>query len=239
LEAEEMAQNEKTPLIQLENIYKQYTLAGETFNALDGVSLSVYKGDFMAIVGPSGSGKSTLMNVLGCLDQPSSGKYILDGAEVEELSQNKLAVIRNTKIGFIFQSFHLLPKLKAIENVELPLIYRGMPAGERRRRAIEALQKVGLGEKMYHIPNQLSGGQQQRVAIARALAGVPPLLLADEPTGALDSKTSRDVIALLKELNAEGNTIVLITHDPNVAAQAKRVVRIQDGKLTEERTEAS
>jgi len=234
-----MAQNEKTPLIQLENIYKQYTLAGETFNALDGVSLSVYKGDFMAIVGPSGSGKSTLMNVLGCLDQPSSGKYILDGAEVEELSQNKLAVIRNTKIGFIFQSFHLLPKLKAIENVELPLIYRGMPAGERRRRAIEALQKVGLGEKMYHIPNQLSGGQQQRVAIARALAGVPPLLLADEPTGALDSKTSRDVIALLKELNAEGNTIVLITHDPNVAAQAKRVVRIQDGKLTEERTEAS
>ncbi|MBB6729357.1 ABC transporter ATP-binding protein [Cohnella sp. CBP 2801] len=226
-------------MIRLENIYKHYTLAGETFNALDGVTLTVYKGDFMAIVGPSGSGKSTLMNVLGCLDQPSSGKYFLDGAEVEELSENKLAVIRNTKIGFIFQSFHLLPKLRAIENVELPLVYRGMSASERRERAKESLTKVGLGEKMFHIPNQLSGGQQQRVAIARALAGIPPLLLADEPTGALDSKTSRDVMGLLQELNAEGNTIVLITHDPNVAAQAKRVVRIQDGKLTEERIEAS
>ncbi|WP_273385198.1 ABC transporter ATP-binding protein [Cohnella zeiphila] len=234
-----MAQIDRTPLIRLENIYKHYTLAGETFNALDGVTLTVYKGDFMAIVGPSGSGKSTLMNVLGCLDQPSSGKYFLDGAEVEELSENKLAVIRNTKIGFIFQSFHLLPKLRAIENVELPLVYRGMSASERRERAKESLTKVGLGEKMFHIPNQLSGGQQQRVAIARALAGIPPLLLADEPTGALDSKTSRDVMGLLQELNAEGNTIVLITHDPNVAAQAKRVVRIQDGKLTEERIEAS
>jgi putative ABC transport system ATP-binding protein len=234
-----MAQNDKTPLIRLEDVYKQYTLAGESLNALDGISLTVYKGDFMAIVGPSGSGKSTLMNVLGCLDQPSSGKYFLDGAEVEELSENKLAVIRNTKIGFIFQSFHLLPRLRAIENVELPLVYRGLSSSERRERAKESLHKVGLGEKMFHVPNQLSGGQQQRVAIARALAGVPPLLLADEPTGALDSKTSRDVMGLLKELNAEGNTIVLITHDPNVAAEAKRVVRIQDGKLTEERTEAS
>ena len=234
-----MSKHEGTPLIHLENIYKKYTLAGETFNALDGVSLTVDKGDFMAIIGPSGSGKSTLMNVLGCLDQPSSGKYFLDGEEVEELSENKLAVIRNTKIGFIFQSFHLLPKLRAIENVELPLIYRGMSAGERRARAKEALEKVGLADKLDHVPNQLSGGQQQRVAIARALAGVPPLLLADEPTGALDSKTSRDVMGLLKDLNAEGNTIVLITHDPNVAAQAKRVVRIQDGRLTEERVEAS
>ncbi|MBB6691337.1 ABC transporter ATP-binding protein [Cohnella xylanilytica] len=226
-------------MIRLENIYKQYTLAGETFNALDGISLTVNKGDFMAIIGPSGSGKSTLMNVLGCLDTPTSGKYFLDGSEVEELSEGKLAVIRNTKIGFIFQSFHLLPKLKAIENVELPLVYRGMSASERRSRAKEALTKVGLGEKMDHVPNQLSGGQQQRVAIARALAGVPPLLLADEPTGALDSKTSRDVMGLLKELNEEGNTIVLITHDPKVAEQAKRVVRIQDGQLTEERNEAS
>jgi len=234
-----MSKHEGTPLIHLENIYKKYTLAGEPFNALDGVSLTVDKGDFMAIIGPSGSGKSTLMNVLGCLDQPSSGKYFLDGEEVEELSENKLAVIRNTKIGFIFQSFHLLPKLRAIENVELPLIYRGMSAGERRARAKEALEKVGLADKLDHVPNQLSGGQQQRVAIARALAGVPPLLLADEPTGALDSKTSRDVMGLLKDLNAEGNTIVLITHDPNVAAQAKRVVRIQDGRLTEERVEAS
>ncbi|GIO12450.1 peptide ABC transporter ATP-binding protein [Cohnella xylanilytica] len=234
-----MSDNGQPPLIRLENIYKQYTLAGETFNALDGISLTVNKGDFMAIIGPSGSGKSTLMNVLGCLDTPTSGKYFLDGSEVEELSEGKLAVIRNTKIGFIFQSFHLLPKLKAIENVELPLVYRGMSASERRSRAKEALTKVGLGEKMDHVPNQLSGGQQQRVAIARALAGVPPLLLADEPTGALDSKTSRDVMGLLKELNEEGNTIVLITHDPKVAEQAKRVVRIQDGQLTEERNEAS
>ncbi|CAM3731432.1 ABC transporter ATP-binding protein [Cohnella lubricantis] len=234
-----MSKREQTPLIRLENIYKKYTLAGETFNALDNVSLTVNKGDFMAIIGPSGSGKSTLMNVLGCLDQPSSGKYFLDGEEVEELSENKLAVIRNTKIGFIFQSFHLLPKLKAIDNVELPLIYRGMSSSERRQQAKEALEKVGLGDKLHHVPNQLSGGQQQRVAIARALAGIPPLLLADEPTGALDSKTSRDVMGLLQDLNEEGNTIVLITHDPNVAAQAKRVVRIQDGKLTEERVEAS
>ncbi|WP_027094350.1 ABC transporter ATP-binding protein [Cohnella thermotolerans] len=234
-----MSEFKREPLIEVENVFKQYTLAGETLNALDGISLTVYKGDFMAIIGPSGSGKSTLMNVLGCLDTPTSGRYVLDGAEVEKLSENKLATIRNTKIGFIFQSFHLLPRLRAIENVELPLIYRGMGAKERRALAKEAMEKVGLAERMFHLPNQLSGGQQQRVAIARALAGSPPLLLADEPTGALDSKTSRDVIGLLKQLNAEGNTIVLITHDPKVAEQAKRVVRIQDGKLSEERSEAS
>lgn len=227
------------PLIAMEDVFKTYTLAGETLNALDGITLTVNKGDFMAIIGPSGSGKSTLMNVLGCLDTPTSGKYMLDGAEVGKLSDNKLANIRNNKIGFIFQSFHLLPRLGAIENVELPLVYRGMSGRERRALAKEALEKVGLGERLHHVPNQLSGGQQQRVAIARALAGRPPLLLADEPTGALDSKTSRDVIGLLKELNAEGNTIVLITHDPKVAEQAQRVVRIQDGKLTEERSVAS
>lgn len=227
------------PLIVMDDVYKKYTLAGETLNALDGISLTVNKGDFMAIIGPSGSGKSTLMNVLGCLDTPTSGKYMLDDAEIGKLSDNKLANIRNNKIGFIFQSFHLLPRLRAIDNVELPLVYRGMSGRERRALAKEALEKVGLGERMYHMPNQLSGGQQQRVAIARALAGRPPLLLADEPTGALDSKTSRDVIELLKELNAEGNTIVLITHDPKVAEQAQRVVRIQDGRLTEERSAAS
>ncbi len=227
------------PLIAMTDIYKTYTLAGETLNALDGISLDVYQGDFMAIVGPSGSGKSTLMNVLGCLDTPSQGQYRLDGAEVARLSDNKLANIRNTKIGFIFQSFHLLPRLSAIDNVELPLVYRGMSAKERHALAKEALQKVGLGDRMRHMPNQLSGGQQQRVAIARALAGRPPLLLADEPTGALDSKTSQDVIELLKALNEEGNTIVLITHDPKVADQAKRVVRIQDGRLSEERSAAS
>ncbi|REK63168.1 MAG: macrolide ABC transporter ATP-binding protein [Cohnella sp.] len=233
------AKQDQQCLIRLENIYKQYEMAGETFNALDGVSVTVNKGDFMAIVGPSGSGKSTLMNVLGCLDRPTSGTYYLDGAEVQKLRDNKLAQIRNYKIGFIFQQYHLLPKLRVIDNVELPLVYRGMSARERRERCREALEKVGLGDKLHHLPSQLSGGQQQRVAIARALAGRPPLLLADEPTGALDSKTSREVIALLKELNEDGNTIVLITHDPSIAAQAKRVVRISDGRLTEERNEAS
>ncbi|WP_281384972.1 ABC transporter ATP-binding protein [Cohnella nanjingensis] len=227
------------PLIAMNGVYKTYTLAGETLNALDDISLTVAKGDFMAIVGPSGSGKSTLMNVLGCLDTPTRGQYLLDGAEIGKLSDNKLANIRNNKIGFIFQSFHLLPRLSAIDNVELPLIYRGISGKERHAMAKEALQKVGLGERMRHMPNQLSGGQQQRVAIARALAGRPPLLLADEPTGALDSKTSQDVIELLKALNEEGNTIVLITHDPKVAGQAKRVVRIQDGQLSEERSAAS
>lgn len=234
-----MSKSVPSPLIAMEDVFKKYTLAGETLNALDGITLTVNKGDFMAIIGPSGSGKSTLMNVLGCLDTPTSGTYTLDGAEVGKLSDNKLANIRNNKIGFIFQSFHLLPRLRAVENVELPLIYRGIPGRERSALAKEALEKVGLGDRMYHIPNQLSGGQQQRVAIARALAGRPPLLLADEPTGALDSKTSRDVIGLLKELNAEGNTIVLITHDPKIAEQAQRVVRIQDGRLTEERSAAS
>ncbi|MBB6674286.1 ABC transporter ATP-binding protein [Cohnella nanjingensis] len=226
-------------MIAMNGVYKTYTLAGETLNALDDISLTVAKGDFMAIVGPSGSGKSTLMNVLGCLDTPTRGQYLLDGAEIGKLSDNKLANIRNNKIGFIFQSFHLLPRLSAIDNVELPLIYRGISGKERHAMAKEALQKVGLGERMRHMPNQLSGGQQQRVAIARALAGRPPLLLADEPTGALDSKTSQDVIELLKALNEEGNTIVLITHDPKVAGQAKRVVRIQDGQLSEERSAAS
>jgi len=234
-----MSKSVTAPLIAMEDVYKKYTLAGETLNALDGITLTVNKGDFMAIIGPSGSGKSTLMNVLGCLDTPTSGTYTLDGAEVGKLSDNKLASIRNNKIGFIFQSFHLLPRLRAIDNVELPLVYRGIPGRERRALAKEALEKVGLGDRMHHVPNQLSGGQQQRVAIARALAGRPPLLLADEPTGALDSKTSRDVIGLLKDLNAEGNTIVLITHDPKVAEQAQRVVRIQDGRLTEERSAAS
>ncbi|MBD2845847.1 ABC transporter ATP-binding protein [Paenibacillus sp. IB182496] len=222
-------------LIRLEQLCKSYTMGGQSFLALDHITLDVREGDFMAVVGPSGSGKSTLMNVLGCLDQPSSGTYYLDGVEVERLSDNKLATIRNQKIGFIFQQYHLLPKLRVIDNVELPLIYRGMSRRERRERTIEALQKVGLGDKLHHLPSQLSGGQQQRVAIARALAGQPPLLLADEPTGALDSRTSREVMALLQELGGEGNTIVLITHDPAVAAQARRVVRISDGRLTEEK----
>lgn len=222
------------PLIRIEQLSKQYRMGSELLKALDEVSLTVHKGDFIAIIGPSGSGKSTLMNVIGCLDAPTSGKYWLDGDEVSRLKENKLAEIRNQKIGFIFQGFNLLARLTAIENVELPLIYRGVPAKIRKEQAIAALKKVGLEERIHHRPVELSGGQQQRVAIARALAGNPPILLADEPTGALDTKTGKEVMGFIKELNSLGHTIVLITHDPVISEQAKRVVRIMDGKLNEE-----
>ncbi|WP_341285220.1 ABC transporter ATP-binding protein [Priestia megaterium] len=218
-------------LISLEKINKQYAVGDEIVKALDGVSLEIEKGEFLAIVGPSGSGKSTLMNILGCLDIPTSGKYILDGITIEKAKENELSTIRNKKIGFVFQNFNLLTKLTAIENVELPLIYRGVKQTERRKIATESLEKVGLGERVHHLPTKLSGGQQQRVAIARALAGNPPILLCDEPTGALDSATSRAILELLKELNKQGHTIIIITHDLEVANQAKRVVQIKDGKL--------
>ncbi len=223
-----------SPLIRIERLDKQYRMGGETLKALDEVTLTVNQGDFLAIIGPSGSGKSTLMNVIGCLDAPTSGEYWLDGEEVSRLKENKLAEIRNRKIGFIFQGFNLLSRLTAIENVELPLIYRGVPAQQRKEQAIEALRKVGLEERIHHRPVELSGGQQQRVAIARALAGNPPLLLADEPTGALDTKTGKEVMGFIRELNGLGHTIVLITHDPVISQQAKRVVKIMDGKLNEE-----
>ncbi len=219
------------PLIRISEVSKQYRMGGETVHALADASLHVLPGDFVAIIGPSGSGKSTLMNVIGCLDTPTSGSYWLDGEEVSLLKENRLATIRNRKIGFIFQSFHLLAKLSALENVELPLIYRGVSTKLRKELAQEALDKVGLGDRVHHRPVELSGGQQQRVAIARALAGNPPILLADEPTGALDSKTSVEVMELIQDLNNQGHTIVLITHDLDVAEQAKRVVRIQDGRL--------
>lgn len=219
------------PLIRIQSLTKQYRMGGELLKALDDVSLTVDQGDFLAIIGPSGSGKSTLMNVIGCLDAPTSGEYWLDGDEVSRLKENKLAEIRNRKIGFIFQGFNLLNRLTAIENVELPLIYRGVPAKQRREQAIEALTKVGLEERIHHRPVELSGGQQQRVAIARALAGNPPILLADEPTGALDTKTGKEVMGFIKELNALGHTIVLITHDIEISHQAKRVVKIMDGRL--------
>jgi len=225
---------EKPELIRIERLNKIYRMGGETLKALDDVSLTVREGDFLAIIGPSGSGKSTLMNVIGCLDTASSGDYWLDGEEVSRLRENKLADIRNRKIGFIFQNFNLLSKLTAIENVELPLIYRGVSAKERRKLATEALAKVGLEDRIHHRPVELSGGQQQRVAIARALAGNPPMLLADEPTGALDTKTGIEVMGFIRELNSLGHTIVLITHDPAVSRQAKRVVRIKDGQLEEE-----
>lgn len=218
-------------LISLQGINKHYKMGEEVVKALNEISLEIERGEFLAIVGPSGSGKSTLMNILGCLDTPSSGRYILDSIEIKSARENELSQIRNEKIGFIFQNFNLLTKLTAIENVELPLIYRGLKASERKRKATESLEKVGLGERINHLPTKLSGGQQQRVAIARALAGNPPILLCDEPTGALDSTTSKDIMKLLKELNKQGHTIIVITHDLEVANEAKRVVQIKDGKL--------
>ncbi len=199
--------------------------------ASDGISLSIDKGEFVAIVGKSGSGKSTLMNIIGALDVPTSGSYYLGGQDVSDMKDDELAEIRNKMIGFIFQQYNLLPKLNLLENVELPLLYAGVSSAERKERALASLEKVGLRDKYQNRPNQLSGGQQQRVSIARALAGDPSLILADEPTGALDSKTSREVLDFLKQLNREGNTIVMITHDSSIALEAKRVVRIQDGKI--------
>lgn len=219
------------PLIELKNIYKIYHMGDEEVRASDGVSLSIDRGEFVAIVGKSGSGKSTLMNIIGALDVPTEGEYILGGENVSEMSDDQLAQIRNKMIGFIFQQYNLLPKLNLLENVELPLLYAGVSVQERKERALKSLAKVGLEEKWKNLPNQLSGGQQQRVSIARALAGDPSLILADEPTGALDSRTSREVLNFLRQLNEEGNTIVMITHDNSIALEAKRVVRIKDGKI--------
>lgn len=223
------------PLIRVQNMQHSYTMAGESMAILKGLTFNIDYGEFVAIIGPSGSGKSTLMNMLGCLDVANEGDYFLDGQEIRKLSDNKLAQIRNEKIGFIFQNFNLLPKLSAVENVELPLIYRGMSHRERREVARNALVRVGLESRIDHRPSELSGGQQQRVAIARALAGTPPILLADEPTGALDSKTGKEVLEMIKALNEQGHTIILITHDLEIAEQAKRIIRIQDGDLVEDR----
>ena len=226
-----MADNMQTPLIELKDIYKIYYMGDEEVRANDGINLTIHKGEFVAIVRKSGSGKATLMNIIGALDVPTSGTYHLGGNDVGEMTDNELAEIRNMMIGFIFQQYNLLPKLTIIENVELPLLYSGMDGMRRRERAMESLERVGLKDKWKNYPNQLSGGQQQRVSIARALAGSPSLILADEPTGALDSRTGREVLDFLRKLNEEGNTIVIITHDNSIALEAKRVVRIQDGKI--------
>lgn len=226
-------------MIELENIKKIYSLGGEEVHALDGVSLNVMEHEFVAIVGASGSGKSTLMNIIGCLDTPDEGNYYIDGQDVTSLSERELATMRNRKIGFIFQQFNLLPKLTAYENVELPLIYQGLPGAERKERVELALERVGLSGRVHHRPNQLSGGQQQRVAVARALATHPSLILADEPTGNLDSRSSRDIMTLIHELHEQGNTIILITHDDGIAAQAERQVRIMDGKIVSDSRELS
>ena len=218
-------------LIELKDVYKIYQMGEETVHALDGVSLTIDQGEFVAIVGSSGSGKSTAMNIIGCLDVPTAGSYRLNGREVGKMSGNEQAEVRNEMLGFIFQQYNLLPKLNLLENVEVPLIYAGVPRAERRRRAREALEQVGLGDKLKNKPSQLSGGQQQRVSIARALAGDPAVILADEPTGALDSHTGREVLGMLQQLHRQGNTVVLITHDNSIAVQAQRIIRLEDGQV--------
>ncbi len=221
-------------LIEVADLRRAYRLGEVTVPALQGVSLTIRRGEFVAVMGPSGSGKSTFMNLLGCLDRPSGGRYWLAGEEVGSLSPDRLAAVRNRSIGFVFQSFNLLPRASALENVELPLIYAGVPAAERHRRAREKLARVGLAERTGHLPHQLSGGQQQRVAIARALVNEPMLLLADEPTGALDSRTGLELMALLQELNDDGLTIVLVTHEHDIAAFARRVIHFRDGRVVDD-----
>lgn len=218
-------------LIHIENMKKIYNPGENEVRALDGIDLDIEKGDLVAIVGHSGSGKSTLMNMLGCLDTPTSGKYVLDGQDVASMTDNQLADVRNKEIGFIFQGFNLISNLDAVGNVELPLVYRGVSKNERKQLAMEALKSVGLEDRMKHKPNEMSGGQQQRVAIARAIAAKPPVILADEPTGNLDSASSREIMEILKGMHRSGETLILITHDNGIAAQAKRVVRIMDGKI--------
>jgi putative ABC transport system ATP-binding protein len=228
---EQIEANKAAPLIQLIDIHKIYTIGNNEVRANDGIDIEIYEGEFVAVVGKSGSGKSTIMNIIGALDVPTSGQYILKGKDVSKLKDDALAEIRNKTIGFIFQQYNLLPKETLLGNVELPLLYSGMNKKERKQRAMEALKRVGVEEKWRNYPNQLSGGQQQRGAIARALAGTPSLILADEPTGALDSRTSKEILDFLKELNEDGNTIILITHDRAVAEKANRVISLQDGKV--------
>jgi putative ABC transport system ATP-binding protein len=219
------------PLIVAERLTKTYVLGGDEFHALDGVSLTILPSEFVAIMGPSGSGKSTLMNVLGCLDRPTSGRYLLVGRDVSTLSRGQLAEVRNQLLGFVFQNFNLLPRTSAIENVELPLVYSGVPRDRRKERARAALERVGLGDRVHHHPSQLSGGQQQRVAIARSIVNQPRIVLADEPTGNLDSKTSASIMALFQELWTEGLTILYVTHEPDVAEYASRVLVVRDGRI--------
>lgn len=218
-------------LIEFQNVCKYYQMGDTTVKAADHISFQIRRGEFVAIVGQSGSGKSTCMNIIGCLDVPTAGTYLLDGRDVGNMNRSELAEIRNELLGFIFQQYNLLPKLNLMENVEVPLMYAGVSKRERHERAKQALEQVGLGDKLKHKPNQLSGGQQQRVSIARALVGRPAVILADEPTGALDSHTSREVLGMLQDLHRQGNTVVLITHDNSIAVQAQRIIRLEDGRV--------
>jgi putative ABC transport system ATP-binding protein len=222
-------------VIELQGISKRYILGETDFLALDSVDLTIQRNEFIALTGASGSGKSTMMNVLGCLDSPTAGRYTLDGIEVAGLDDEALAQVRNRKIGFVFQNFYLMPRTSALDNVAQPLIYRGISPAKRRERAAMALQRVGLSDRMGHRSNELSGGQRQRVAVARALVGQPELLLADEPTGNLDSRTAKEIMELFTQLHTEGQTVVVVTHDPGIAACCKRVVRLHDGKIVEDR----
>jgi len=224
------------PLVELENVTKVYQAGDVAVHALRAVSLTIEKGEFIAIMGPSGSGKSTLMNIIGCLDRPTSGRYFLDGVEVSRLSRNELAEVRNRTLGFVFQHFNLLPRTSALENAELPLVYANVPGAEAEARALAALRRVGLADRIYQLPNQLSGGQQQRVAIARAVINDPRLVLADEPTGNLDSRTSIEVMALFQELRHSGITIVLVTHEPDIARYAARIVTLRDGSIRDRKS---
>jgi len=224
----------RAPVIAVHDVSKTYDLGQIHVHALRDVTLRIERGDFVAIMGSSGSGKSTLMNILGCLDIPTSGRYLIDGTDVGEMDEDDLSDLRNRKIGFIFQSFNLVPRTSALANVELPLAYAGVSRAERRRRAAEALRAVGMANRMHHEPSELSGGQQQRAAVARAIATNPALILADEPTGNLDSHSTQDVLAIFSRLNREGRTVVLITHEPDVAAQAKRVIRLSDGEIVDD-----
>jgi putative ABC transport system ATP-binding protein len=223
-------------LIELTDVRKTYEMGAVEVHALDGVSLTLNGGEYLAIMGPSGSGKSTMMNIVGCLDTPTSGSYRLRGQEIRDRDDDELARIRNQEIGFVFQTFNLLPRADALHNVELPLIYAGKPTRERRERAREMLELVGLGDRMHHRPNQLSGGQRQRVAIARALVNRPSIVLADEPTGNLDSKTGEEILALLRDIHARGNTVIVVTHEVEIAARSDRVIRLRDGRVESDRT---
>ena len=221
-------------MIVLSSIVKRYAMGDEIVMALAGVDLFIDRNEYVALIGPSGSGKSTLMNLLGCLDSPTEGTYMLNGRDTSGLNDNELAQVRNREIGFVFQSFHLLPRMTVLQNVMQPLVYRGIPSEERRRLATESLAKVGLGDRMGHLPNQLSGGQRQRVAVARALVGSPSILLADEPTGNLDSRTSAEIMALFDALHAQGQTVVVVTHEPDIAAHCHRTIRVNDGLIVED-----
>jgi len=225
----------QSPVIQLENVFRTYTMGDQVLNALDGVDLEISRNEYIAIIGASGSGKSTMMNIIGCLDKVSKGEYLLNGTNVGDMSETELAQARNREIGFVFQSFNLLSRASALKNVMQPLVYRGIARAERKRIATEALERVGLGDRMHHLPNELSGGQRQRVAISRALVGKPAILLADEPTGNLDSKTSQEIMALIDELHKEGQTIIMVTHEPDIARHCERVIQLEDGKVHSDR----